>query len=876
VFERPVTPPTGTVTFAFTDIEGSTRLLQELGKDYVEAQDVHAAILRDAIALGEGVEIRTEGDSFFAVFTSPAGAIAAAVDAQRGLRAHRWPQNAEIRVRIGIHTGEGVLGGDDYVGIDVNRAARIAACGHGGQVLVSEATATLVAGRLPGGVHLEALGAYRLKDLPEPERIHQLAIDSLPGTFPPLRALDARRSHLPADATTFVGRQRELDVIEELLGARRLVTLTGPGGIGKTRLALRAAADVAGRFRDGAFFIALATVDAAAEVPTAIATAIGIPERAGTPVMETLRGWLRDRELLLVLDNLEQIDGVASLVAALLEEGDGLRVLATSRAPLRISGEQEFSVPAFPAPADADGPGTEMPEAVELFLDRARLIRPDFAPSSQELSVVGDIATRLEGVPLSIELAAARVRTLPVASIRDRLERRLDTLVGGAATLPDRQRTLREAIAWSDDLLDTRWKVVFHRLAAFVRGCTLGAAEHVVGDDVEDVARTLDLLAEQSLLQASASGAEARFTMLETIREFASERLEASGETAMMQERHAAYFLEMARAAEAGMRGPEGIGWLDRLDADLDNLRAAITRADARGDIRTALSIAAGLERFWLQRNRSAEGREILESLVDRADPSVGSEYARATSAATSMEVWLGNYAAGRSFGERSVAAYRELGDAAGLVEPLGSFGFAMIEVDPQRALEIIDESLDLAREVGDVRAMASTPLARAVALFRLGRFPDARSSLVDAVTLTEQTGDRYFTMMSRYALARTELLMGDTEEAMRDYRRALEESRAADLGIGVAVGLDFYAEIALRAGDAPRAVRLASAASRMKDELGGGPPSWMLGAEDPLVVGRRTLGDEAFESEADVGRTMTLETAISEALGTRPTNATS
>jgi tetratricopeptide (TPR) repeat protein len=357
--------------------------------------------------------------------------------------------------------------------------------------------------------------------------------------------------------------------------------------------------------------------------------------------------------------------------------------------------------------------------------------------------------------------------------------------------------------------------------------------------------------------------------MLETIREFAEERLEAAGETATTHEDHAAYFVEMARAAELALRGSEAIGWLDRLEADLDNLRAAIARAEARGDLRTALAITAGLERFWLQRNRSAEGREILSRLIDSADPSLGVEYARATSAATSMEVWLGDYAAGRTFGERSVAAYRELRDRAGLVEPLGSLGFAMIEVDPERALAIIEESLDLAGDVGDVHALATTPLARAVALFRLGRFAEARSSLEDAVQRTQQTGDRYFAMMSRYALARTELLLGETQNAMRDYQQALEDSRAADLRIGVAVGLDNYAEVAFGMGDVPRAVRLASAASRMKDDLGGGPPSSMIGSQDPLVLGLETLGKEAFEAEFEAGRSMTMEMAISEALGT-------
>ena len=872
--EPQVDPPTGTVTFFFSDIEGSTRLLQHLGDDYVAHQDAHSEILRDAIGSADGVEIRTEGDSFFAVFRSAAGAIDAAVSAQRALRAHLWPSGAEFRVRMGLHTGEGVLGGDDYVGIDVNRAARISACGHGGQALLSDTTAGLVAATLPAGVHLEPLGDYRLKDLPEPEPLHQLAIDGLPAAFPPLRALDARRAHLPPDATTFIGRAAELRQLQDVMLARRLVTLTGPGGIGKTRLALRAAAEVAERFCDGAFFVPLATVERAEDVATAIAAAVGLPERARSPVAETVAEWLADRDVLLVLDNLEQIGGASASVAGFLQAGERVRLLATSRSPLRVAGEQEFPVPAFSLPgAGAERAGLETSDAVELFLDRARLIRPDLALNEEELAVVGEIAMRLEGLPLAIELAAARVRTLPLPSIRDRLDRRLETLVGGAATLPDRQRTLRKAIAWSEGLLGTNAKVVLRRLGAFVGGWTLQAAERVVpdADDRLDVAAELDLLVEHSLVQALTGGSEPRFTMLETIREFAYERLAESRETADVHARHARYFLDVARTAEEALRSPEGAVWLDRLEADLDNFRAAIARAEVGGDLAVALAITAGLERFWLQRNASAEGRTILSRLIEASDASLGPAYARATSAATSMEVWLGNYEAGRLIGELSVEAYRALGDRHGLIEPLTSFGFAMIEVDPQRALQIIEESLDLARQVGDSRQAASIPLAQAVALFRLGRLADARSSLEDAVRLTEETGDRYFTMMSRYALARTKLLMGDTDDAMAQYRRALADSRDVDLRIGVAVGLDNFAEIALRAGEVARAVRLASAATGMKEKLGGGPPSSMIGAVDPLVAGREALGEERFEEEAEAGRTMTMGTAIAEALAPLP-----
>jgi predicted ATPase len=383
---------------------------------------------------------------------------------------------------------------------------------------------------------------------------------------------------------------------------------------------------------------------------------------------------------------------------------------------------------------------------------------------------------------------------------------------------------------------------------------------------VGDVLEGLDRLVEQNLVQPSEAAGPPRFTMLETIREFAIEQLESSEGSYETLRRHGAFFLELAERANTEALSGDPDSPFDRLDSDLDNLRAAIDRATAASDLPAALSIATALERFWLLRNHSAEGRQILARLVDHPDAPDGPELAWATGAATDMEVWLGNYEAGRRLGERGVAAFRRIGDRAGLVNPLTSYGFAMIEVDPEKALTLIDESLDLARDVGDARLEATIPLARAVALLRLGRFADARVSLEQAVEGSRRVGDSYFETMSRYALARTELLMGDTAKAMEDYASAIEDSRSRDLRLGVAVGLDNYAEIALTAGDVRRAVRLASAAGRMKEELGGGPPAQMIGATDPLVAGREQLGAKEFAREVAAGRAMDLDSTITEA----------
>jgi predicted ATPase/class 3 adenylate cyclase len=866
--------PTGTVTFLFSDIEGSTRLVQDVGPaTFTLILERHNAIMRAAISQHRGIDRGTQGDSFMAVFTEAPAAVAAAVASQLELAGVVWPHQpgAAVRVRMGIHTGLGRLGGDDYVGIDIHRAARIAAAAHGGQVLISDATRALVEGDLPDGVRLKTLGSYRLKDLPAPERLHQLEIAGSPSAFPPVRALDVRRARLPPEPTTFIGRRAELATLAGLLADRRLITLTGPGGTGKTRLAIQVAALLAERFADGAVFVGLAAIRDAALIASEAASALEIREDRDRPIDEVLIDWLRDRELLLILDNLEQIEGAAPVVDRLLAAAPGVRVVATSRSPLRVSGEQEFPVPVFPVPrGDTGTEELEASESVQLFLDRARLVRPGFSAAPEHLATIADICAQVDGLPLAIELAAARVRLLSLAAIRDRLGRRMETLVGGPATVPRRQQSMRDAIAWSHDLLDEPAKALLRRSATFVGSWSLEAAEDVAGQPpVDDVAATLEHLVAQSLVQPVGAGDEPRFTMLATIQEFAAEQLEASGEALDLRARHGRWFRRLAERAEAASQGPDAEPWFDRLEMDVDNLRAAIERAAGDGDLRTALAITAALERFWLQRNHSAEGRQLLAGLIDRPDAPPGPEFARAARAAVGIETWLGDYAAGRRFGALSVAAFRELGDRAGLVDPLTSLGFATIEVDPEAALALIDESLELARAVGNVRAQATIPLARAIALFRLGRLADARASLELAVASTRETGDRYFEVMSRVALARAELLLGDFPAAAADYEQALLDSRAVDLRIGVAVSLDNYAELAIRSGDVPRAVRLASAAARMKEELGGGPPSGMIGEVDPLAVGGAELGPEEFEREFAAGRAMDMDSAIAEARAT-------
>jgi predicted ATPase/class 3 adenylate cyclase len=550
--------PVGTVTFLFTDIEGSTRLGQAVGPArYGEILERHRELLRAAFSASGGIEVGTEGDSFFVVFERPAAAVAAAADGQRALAGAPWDPEATVRVRIGIHSGEGILADGTYVGNDVNRAARIAAAGHGGQTLLSETTSALVADALPPGTTLRPLGEHRLKDL-RPERLCQLVVDGLPQDFPPIRSLDARPNNLPTQLTTFVGREKELAEAAALLAGARLLTLTGPGGTGKTRLSLELASRLAERFPDGVWFVPLEPISEASLVPATIAHVLGLPDRGGRSPVERLIDHLAGRRVLLVLDNLEQVRSAAPVIAELLTGAPLLAVLATSRSALHVYGELEYPVPPLGVPDRRDRPdadGLARYESVALFVERAMAVRPSFRLTAADAPAVAEICYRLDGLPLAIELAAARVKLLSPQAILGRLENRLALLSGGAQDLPARQQTLRGAIGWSYELLDEPDRILFADLSAFVGGASLDAIEAVCGpDQARDVLDGVSSLVDKSLLrQGEDITAEPRFTMLETIREYAAEQLAAAGRAEVVRDRHAAWFVELAEAAAGSL-----------------------------------------------------------------------------------------------------------------------------------------------------------------------------------------------------------------------------------------------------------------------------------------------------------------------------------
>ena len=571
--------PSGTITFLFSDIEGSTRLLEELGDGYVALLQEHNRIFREVIREYEGAEVSTEGDSFFVVFRSPLRAVDAAARIQRRLADALFP--ATVRVRMGLHTGQGHLAGGDYVGIDVNRAARIAAAGHGGQILVSDATRALVEPDLPATLALRDLGLHRLKDLAHPERLYQLSVEGLPPKFPPLRSLDARPNNLPLQLTRFIGRQRQIaEIKRRIMNGARLLTLTGPGGTGKTRLAIEVAGETLPTFDDGVWFTDLASVTDPTLVISAIAETLGVTAKDGQSLQEVLGSSLRDKAMLVLLDNFEQVVDSGADVERLLHAAPRLKVLVTSRTVLHRYGEQEFPVPPFALPDPGSLPdlaSLARYEAIGLFVERAAAVKPDFVLTPLNASSVAEIAIRLDGLPLAIELAASRIKILSPQAIVARLGPGSTVLVSRVPDAPARQRTLRGTIEWSYQLLTGRERQVFEELSVFQGGATVVAIESICapvggGETLDDLASLVD----NSLLRQVETEGEPRFDMLKTIKGYAAERLEDQPElSAATQRAHAAYFADFAQRQWEHLTGPRREPALAAMAADIANLRAS-------------------------------------------------------------------------------------------------------------------------------------------------------------------------------------------------------------------------------------------------------------------------------------------------------------
>jgi predicted ATPase/class 3 adenylate cyclase len=614
--------PAGTVTLLFTDIEGSTRLLERLGGErYTEALSLHRHLLRGAFERHGGYEVDYEGDAFFVAFSRAEDAVTAAASAQQALAAADWPEDQEFRVRMGIHTGEPLALPPKYVGLDVHRAARIMAAGHGGQVLLSQTTRDLLDQRY----ELRDLGGHRLKDLSGPQRLFQLRIDGLPNEFPALKTLENRPTNLPVQPTALIGREKELEEVEALLRREdvRLLTLTGTGGTGKTRLALQVAADRLEEFPNGVFFVSLASITDPDLVVSTIAHTLGLRERPGQTIEESLIEYLRDKLMLLLLDNFEQIIAAAPAVADVLAAVPALRLLVTSREPLRVTAEQVYGVPPLPLPNPAevlDVATLSQYDAAALFVERAKAAKPGFEVTNANAPAIAEICVRLDGLPLAIELAAARTAVLGPQALLRRLDQRLKLLTGGRRDLAARQQTLRNAIAWSYDLLPVPEQALFSRLSVFIGGCRIEAAEEVCNPEADlgsDVLDGLQSLVEKSLLrEKSDPDGEPRFGMLETIREYARNSLATTAAREKMRRQHAMYCLSLAERADFESRSHDQTRWFERLDADNTNLLAAIDWAREAGEADLMLRLAAALWGFWLARGHITNGKSALEEAV--------------------------------------------------------------------------------------------------------------------------------------------------------------------------------------------------------------------------------------------------------------------
>jgi predicted ATPase/class 3 adenylate cyclase/DNA-binding CsgD family transcriptional regulator len=908
-----------TVTLLFTDVEGSVRLWEADWEAMAEASARHNGLVREQIEAGGGRVFTAIGEAFRAVFADPAAALASAVELQRAVGAERWPSGSPIRVRVALHAGTCVERDGGYVGPVVNRAARLLAAGHGGQVLVSGAACGLMADRLPGGIGLRDLGEHRLRDLGRAERVFQVTGPGLAEEFGPLRSLDhsALRHNLPSQATSFVGRAAELAELRALVaGESRLVTITGPGGIGKTRLALQVAAEALDGSGDGVWLVELAPVAEPELVARTVAAVLGIREEPGRPVLDTLADAIGDRSLLVVLDNAEHVLGAAAKLAdAIMRSCPRASLLVTSREPLGTSGEHVFRVPPLPVPpADLAAPGPLAAyESVQLFTEHAVMHRQGFALDDANAAAVATVCVRLDGIPLALELAAARLGSLSVPEISSRLDHRFRLLTGGSRTALPRHQTLRALIDWSYDLLNPAEQLVLDPLSVFAGGWTLAAAEAVAsrGDTVDwQVLDHLAALIDKSLVQAEElHDGSTRYRLLETVRHYAAERLalRAGAELDEARAAHRDYYLTLVETADTHLRGPDEAVWLDRLEVEFDNIRAALAFSVADPDsAEPGLRLAAGLHRFCNMRGHGGEVLEALNVLLKRPDAHTPTHArARALTVICHLLDYFGDDPAPPSMADEALRIARSLDDDALAADALAQLCWLSFEHgDLPAALAQIDDAVRLARAAGDPRLIAYILGRRAVfeseagdldaafadnqeaiALSRaagdnyrlattlanlaidehaVGELGKARAHLEEASTLAGNLGYQNLSVGLRQNLGLIDLIGADPRSARRHFLDSLDTARitgvtsyvpGALLGLALAAGAD---------GDPAIAATLHGLADEHYKQAGRAYETVEAGLRDHDHAGlRAALGDAAFEAAYARGRTLSQADAV-------------
>ncbi|HKP51144.1 MAG TPA: NB-ARC domain-containing protein [Chloroflexia bacterium] len=939
--------PTGTVTFLYTDIEGSTLRWEQHPDVMKRVVERHDALLQEAIEAAGGVVFRRMGDAFCAAFPLASQGVDAVLAGQSALHAESWDQRvAPIRVRMALHAGRGEVRDGDYVGAHLNRIARLLSTGYGGQTLLTQAAYELVCDSLPQGVSLLDLGQHRLKDLQRPEHVYQLVSPHLPADFPPIKTLSTRPNNLPPQPTEFIGREKEVEEASQLLGRPqvRLVTFTGPGGTGKTRLSLQVGGTFLERLQDGVFFVPLTTISDHTLVPTACAEALGMPESTGRPPVDALRDYLRQKELLLVLDNFEQVMGATTMISDLLPAAPQLKVLVTSREVLHIYGEKEFPVSPLRMPDPRRLPPLrELAgyESVRLFVERATSVKPGFELTEENAAAIAELCHRLDGLPLAIELAAARIKLLSPQAILSRLESRLKLLTSGSRDLPARQQTLRGAIDWSYDLLSPDERILFRRLAVFKGSCTLEAAEAVCqmrsaefgvrnGKDEEashiphsalrtphsiDVLDGLASLVDKSLLrQSETDDGDPRFGMLETIREYALERLEEAGEVNAICAAHADYYMQLAEQAERYIHTSKQQSALDSIEVEHENIRAAIEWSITSEESKeTGLRIGIALCRFWHIRGHMGEGRRWMEALLSRTEGRTKLR-ANALHATGYMTFLLGDLPVARRFLEESVSIAQEIGDDITLAYPLFMLGAVTgFGGDPAEGSALAARGIALFRKAGD-RGGPGLNLGLLVAgvlAFTQGDYAATGVILGESRAVSKELGDKY-------TLAQASTYLGDVarmecdyprarllyEEALaifnaqrgrgdipallhnlgyvavaeRDYSRAralFRESMALQQEIankqGISECLTGFAAIAGAEGNPQRAARLFGASETLRLSIGVYMwPAERIEWDRNMSVAKAQLDEIAWQEAWDAGCAMTMEEAIVYALEDR------
>jgi predicted ATPase/class 3 adenylate cyclase len=934
----------GSLVFFFSDLEGSTQLWEQHPALMRPALARHDDILQHCIQSAGGQIVKTTGDGVLAGFGTAAAAVLAALCTQRTLLAANWGVLGTLRVRLGLHVGEAEVRDGDYYGPAVNRAARLMAIAHGGQTLLSAASAALVADGLPPDASLRDLGEHRLKDLSQPERVYQLCVPDLEGSFPPLRSLTVARTNLPVQFSRLIGRQAELAEARQVLAEPdcRLLTLTGPGGTGKTRLSLQVAADEVDRFGDGCWLVELAPLADGALVAAAIASVLGVREPPGRSLHDTLLDFLRAKHMLLVLDNCEHlVEATARLAKDLLSSSTRLKLLASSREPLGIQGEQVFRVPSLGLP-EVRRDGRAEPDAVrrsesgQLFVERAAAGQPRFALTAQNSAAVAQIVQRLDGIPLAIELAAARVRVLSPEQIAARLDDRFRLLTGGSRTALPRHQTLLAAIEWSYQLLSEAERVLLRRLSVFAGGWTLEAAEAVVGDEADsggaipggpdpapamhaslgagDVLDLLTYLADKSLIVVNTTG-EPRYRLLETIRQFARDRLLEAGEAAAVRQRHLNYYLLLAERTEPLLFERDQLVWLGRLASEHDNLRTALAWGlESQPD--TALRLANGLRWYWHRHGHEREGCTWLQRALDQAaasdDVHTAEHRGRALAGLGQLALILGDHAGARQAAEGAAALLENSGRQADLAIALSGWGLALLymgQIPPARELlmrgeqvaraanddismtvalsaksqllllidndfagtrAVIDELMVLAHKMGDRWISGEVTFGLAFMAQSQADWPAARRYFSEALEILAEIGARSFANMARSGLADASRHTGDLAEAETHYKEVVAYWHGTGHRAAIARCLECLAFVAGAQDRSERAGMLYGAAEAQRFAVGAVlMPYEQAEYDHELALLRSRLGAEtaAFDAAWQAGKYMPLDDILALAL---------